>query len=893
MKKIKKILHPNIHFRVKKPQITISEYVGLALIVAISVASMYIVYKLDYVVAYNDARAHMNMARLVVDNLKPGLAQIGSVWLPLTHVLTLTLVWNNWLWHTGLAGAIFSMIAFVLSNIYIYRLLKDSVNDTVAAVLGTIVFATNLNVLYMQSTPMTELPLLLFFTATSFYLYRWVVANKLVDFLKTAGFVFLATLTRYDGWFLLLSIVGVVFLIEVLKAISTKLSLRENAIKLWNKKSEIEGKLVMFSSLGFLGVFLWLLWNLLIFGDPMYFAFGPFSAKAQQDRIEEAGSLLTKHDLPLSLKAFWWAMVHNAGLLILLFAIVGVIWYIFSKKISIKSLAIYTLLVPLVFHVISLYFGHSILVLPELGFEATEGAKGLWFNVRYGLMILPAVAYFAGFLASKDIVYKVILTILIVVQPLVFLSTNDIITLTDGVIGTSSLEVGDVSEWVAQHVTDKEDLILTSISFNNAMAFSTGLPMRQFIHEGTGKYWETSLDNPSVYARWIVMANGDIGDPVYDALIKEGDSMFLEDYNIRAKFEHLNVYERKDVPRDFVYERAGDFWIDDEPFKFIGVNSYDLMYKTPKEIFEVMTTAKDSGIDVIRFWAFGEGFETSIQPEPGVYEEERLKILDQIMVTADQLDMKLIVTLSNYWSDYGGIARYLEWTNNEYQTPLDLNTFYTDPEIRDLYEKFVGTIVTRENSISEKKYKEDPVIMAWELMNEPRAANFETDYIVTNWLEDMMEYIHQFDKGHMILTGHEGFVPESLYTSTHTGPWLHEVAGLQLNSAVTAHYYIPDEIDLTATFDHPVIKDWVESSVRFDKPLLIEEVGYSKNPAETYGLDRETIYKNLFSIFEENQVDGVLLWNWSLTIDDSFGISPYDPGDQQLIQMIKDYSLSI
>ena len=75
-------------------------------------------------VAYNDARSHLDIARRVVENLKPGFAQLGSVWLPLPHLLATLTVWNNFMWHSGLSGALQSMIAYVATGILIFNILK-------------------------------------------------------------------------------------------------------------------------------------------------------------------------------------------------------------------------------------------------------------------------------------------------------------------------------------------------------------------------------------------------------------------------------------------------------------------------------------------------------------------------------------------------------------------------------------------------------------------------------------------------------------------------------------------------------------------------------------------------------------------------------------------------
>src|SRR3989304_5215149 len=74
--------------------------------------------------AYNDARSHLDIGRRVVEGLKPGLAQLGSVWLPLTHVLMIPTIWSDFMWHTGLSGALISMVSFVATGGIIYLFLK-------------------------------------------------------------------------------------------------------------------------------------------------------------------------------------------------------------------------------------------------------------------------------------------------------------------------------------------------------------------------------------------------------------------------------------------------------------------------------------------------------------------------------------------------------------------------------------------------------------------------------------------------------------------------------------------------------------------------------------------------------------------------------------------------
>src|SRR3989337_266416 len=105
--------------------------------------------------AYNDARSHLDIGRRVVEGLKPGLAQLGSVWLLLPHLLMVPTVWNDFMWHSGLAGALQSMASFVATALLIYLFLKKLGVGMVGRLFGVAVFVANLNILYLQSTAMT------------------------------------------------------------------------------------------------------------------------------------------------------------------------------------------------------------------------------------------------------------------------------------------------------------------------------------------------------------------------------------------------------------------------------------------------------------------------------------------------------------------------------------------------------------------------------------------------------------------------------------------------------------------------------------------------------------------------------------------------------------------
>src|SRR3989338_6639952 len=252
-------------------------------VTALSAAAVYISYTFDYVVAYNDAAAHLNTARRVFDNLTPGVVQIGSVWLPLLHILEMPFVAFDFLWQTGLAGSIVSGLSFIGASYFLYKLLEYVTDDDWAVALGVFIFVTNANLLYLQTTAMFEPLLMLTAFGAVYYLTRWSLTRALLELIHAAFFTMLATLTRYDGWALFMSTSAYVFISGFV-----------------HKRKQKEGLLLLYLFLAGFGIFLWLLYNKLIFGDSLYFARSEFSAAAQQTILANRGQLPTKHNLSLS-----------------------------------------------------------------------------------------------------------------------------------------------------------------------------------------------------------------------------------------------------------------------------------------------------------------------------------------------------------------------------------------------------------------------------------------------------------------------------------------------------------------------------------------------------------------------------------------------------------------
>jgi hypothetical protein len=163
-------------------------------------AAWLLYYRADLVLSHYDAKAHLVVARRVIDNLTPGWQQIGAVWLPLPHLLNLIPVQVDLFYRTGLSGSALSIACFGVTVYAAARLVMLATGSALGAGTAALLLGLNPNLLYLQATPMTE-PLLL---ATTFlvvlWLYEWVPLNQDAVPARLNAALFAAMWTRYEAW---------------------------------------------------------------------------------------------------------------------------------------------------------------------------------------------------------------------------------------------------------------------------------------------------------------------------------------------------------------------------------------------------------------------------------------------------------------------------------------------------------------------------------------------------------------------------------------------------------------------------------------------------------------------------------------------------------------------
>src|SRR6201998_3690984 len=130
------------------------------LAVCVSCICFLVSFRLGAVLYYGDAVAHINIARRVFDSRTPGLLQLGTVWLPLPHLLMIPFLFSKWMWRTGVGGSIPSMVAYVFGTLGIFRLVRGTVRffprtDVTARIVSwvaALIYAANPNLIYLQTT---------------------------------------------------------------------------------------------------------------------------------------------------------------------------------------------------------------------------------------------------------------------------------------------------------------------------------------------------------------------------------------------------------------------------------------------------------------------------------------------------------------------------------------------------------------------------------------------------------------------------------------------------------------------------------------------------------------------------------------------------------------------
>lgn len=156
----------------------------------------------DLVLSHYDAKAHLVVARRVLDSLTPGWHQLGAVWLPLPHLINLLPVQVDALYRTGAFASLVSVACLGLTGWAATRLVISVTGSRTGAMVCGALLVLNPNLLYLHATPMTESMAIAASFLLVIWMYEWVTATALPARVssKLGWALAAATWTRYEAW---------------------------------------------------------------------------------------------------------------------------------------------------------------------------------------------------------------------------------------------------------------------------------------------------------------------------------------------------------------------------------------------------------------------------------------------------------------------------------------------------------------------------------------------------------------------------------------------------------------------------------------------------------------------------------------------------------------------
>ena len=506
-----------------------SDGVVAAGIAAVTLAALYFFYSRGLTNIYGDALAHMEGARRIFDSLTPGYAEIGSVWLPLFHLLAAPLAQNDFLWRTGLAGSIVSCAAFAGTAWFLYRLGTGLSGGRAGGLLALAGILLCPNLLYLASTPLTE-PVAIFWAVLAVYLlFRYRESGRLRSLAGAAGAVFLGTLTRYEEWYVL-----------PFAALFVLLARREP----WGSRLR---HALLFSLIAAAGPLLWMLHNAWRFSNPLEFYSGPFSAQAiyAHQLATTAFPYPTDGKPILSAHYYMEDLKLVFGIWPLELAVLGLVAWAMNRRVWGKGAVAFLLLVPLPFYVHALAHAALPLYVPTL-FPFT------YYNLRYGVEMAPALATFPAFLLPVSLPRRWRYGLLVFfVGVLAWQSyslcaggAKELVVVKEGILNTPcrGWRQQAIVRFFRQHY-DGQRILMAAGKWSCVMP-EVGIHYRNTITETNRDYWRSLRRDARKWVEWIVRSDGDSVDELMRAYPQAFASFDLLEKDSMPKEGSVAIYRK-------------------------------------------------------------------------------------------------------------------------------------------------------------------------------------------------------------------------------------------------------------------------------------------------------------------------------------------------------------
>ena len=361
---------------------------------------------------------------------------------------------------------------------------------------------------------------------------------------------------------------------------------------------------------------------------------------------------------------------------------------------------------------------------------------------------------------------------------------------------------------------------------------------------------------------------------------------------------------KKELGETFIKVENGYFTKNGIPYYYIGTNYWygAILGSTGRggdreRLVRELDLMKENGVDNLRILVGADGEEgipfrvmPTLQKEAGIYNDTIFEGLDFLLSEMGKRDMYAVLYLNNSWEWSGGYSKYLNWTGygKEPIPGIDgwdaFNKYVAQyaecEECHSLFLNHIRTVVSRTNRYTNKKYTDDPAIMAWQVGNEPRAFSSEGKTAFAKWLSKATRLIRTLDSNHLITIGSEGKMgcenDMALFEEIHHDEnvdyltmhiWPKNWRWINADS-------IPQNVGRAISLTTQYMAEHIIVARQLNKPIVLEEFGLPRDNHKYHRTDpttaRDRYYSAIFdkiyqSLKQRDVLAGCNFWAWGGT----------------------------
>lgn len=338
----------------------------------------------------------------------------------------------------------------------------------------------------------------------------------------------------------------------------------------------------------------------------------------------------------------------------------------------------------------------------------------------------------------------------------------------------------------------------------------------------------------------------------------------------------------------FVQTCGTSFCLNGQVFNVAGTNNHYLGWGTQYEVDQVLTDAKAMNVNVVRSilhsvrgsldstvvnqgtmplkWNWASTADSSNMGMKGVYilywdpktqkmawndsTTDGLGRWDYVIWKAKQLDIKLNISLLDFWQWAGGVQQInANFKGGNYDTknaPDRYRFFFEDARTKQFYKEWVEHVLNRTNTLTGIKYKDDPTIFAWDLMNEPEIAGMD---LGRAWITEMSAHVQSIDANHLVTSGNEGFADGHAGSNPQMEMSISSIDFATWHTYPTYHHITPADVTNQ-------IKNYCDIAAREQKPVILQEFAYPATAS-----DQSSVYQKwVDAVYNHPNCAGWMYW---------------------------------